>query len=236
MKQNIVQTTIISLIAVLALSFIALMVISSQSVLAKDGSDSTEVEDNTSGSGSSGTSGSGKAEGSSNSGKSVETTVRQKAEDSQQLSEDRVTTQRVRLGEAKLKICQNREQNIQGIITRITDRGTKQLAVFDKISDRVQLFYTTKGNIWSGYDAQVDKVAAKRAAATAAIDSVKSTSTEFTCDGDNPKGVADSFKQQLRSVKAALKEYKTALKDLIVGVKSVQPDDTAETTEGSQAQ
>lgn len=131
-------------------------------------------------------------------------------------------TAQTRLADAKLKTCQNREKAVNNILARITDRGSKQIDVFNKIAQRTEAFYTTKGKILSNYDALVVDVNAKKVAAQTAVDAVKSNSVSFKCDGTDPKGAAASFKDSLKSEIAALKAYKTAVKNLIVGVKSVQ--------------
>ncbi len=127
-----------------------------------------------------------------------------------------------RLAEAKLKACQKRETAINNIMARIANRGEKHLDVFNKIAERTEAFYVAKGKTLSNYEALVADVDAKRAAAQAAVDAIKATSVSFKCDGTDPKGMASSFKDSLRSEIAALKAYKTAVKNLIVGVKSVQ--------------
>lgn len=134
-----------------------------------------------------------------------------------------------RLEEAKLKACQNREKVIQNIMARMADRGTKQLDVISNISERVQTFYVDQGNTLANYDALVAEVIAKEEAAQTAVDTVKNSSDDFVCDGDDPRAVADGFKVDAQVMREALKEYKTAVKDLVAGVKSVQP-----TTEGGQ--
>jgi len=107
-------------------------------------------------------------------------------------------------------------------MSRVSDRGTKQLAVFTKISDRVQAFYLKKGKILDNYDVLVAEVNTTKATAESAVADVKSTSVTFTCDGADPKGAIDAFKTKVQAQRAALKAYKTAVKNLIVGVKSVQ--------------
>ncbi len=158
----------------------------------------------------------------------------QTQQEAQTQSTERREQGQARLEAAKLKVCQNREKAIQNIMARISDRGNKQLDVFTKISDRVQAFYTEQGNTLSNYDALVAEVNAKKEAARTAVDVVHDGSHEFKCDGKNPKAVADSFKEDLKAMNAALKEYKTAVKNLIVGVKSAQSTTTEGGTEGSQ--
>lgn len=127
-----------------------------------------------------------------------------------------------RLADAKLKACQNREKTINNILGRIANRGQKQLDLFTAIATRVKTFYTDKGKILSNYDALVADVDAKKAAAQTTVDTIKATSVTFKCDGTDPKGAVELFKDNLKAEIAALKDYKTAVKNLIVGVKSVQ--------------
>lgn len=148
-----------------------------------------------------------------------------------------------RLADAKLKACQNREEAINNIFTRLSDRGQKQLDLFSTIAERTEKFYADKGKTLTSYDALVADVAAKKAAAQTAVDAVKSSSTTFKCDGSDPKGAAAGFKENLKSEIEALQAYRTSVKNLIVGVKSVQgsttstdnkkPNDATPTTGGN---
>jgi hypothetical protein len=128
-----------------------------------------------------------------------------------------------RLDAAKLRVCQNREKNIKGIMTRSVDRVTKQVTLFDKIAERTKAFYVDKGNVLTNYDELVAAADAAKAEATASLDDVKD-STTFTCSGEDPKGAAGTFKTEMKELIADLKAYRTAVKNLIVGVKSVQGD------------
>lgn len=134
----------------------------------------------------------------------------------------RLATAEKRLAADKLKVCEDRQQVITNIMTRLGDRGQKQLDLFTTIAQRTEKFYTEKGKTLSNYDALVAAVNTKQAAAQAAVSIIKSTSVDFKCDGTDPKGVAAAFKDNLKVEIAALKEYRTAVKNLIVGVKSVQ--------------
>lgn len=138
-----------------------------------------------------------------------------------------------KLDERKLRACQKREKSITSTMTRQADRGAKQLDVFTKIADRTQAFYIEKGKVLDNYDALVAEVAAKKAAAQAAIEMTKSNSAIFKCDGTDPRGAASQFKVSRNDHSEALKAYKTAVKNLIVGVKSVQST-TVKNVEGAQ--
>lgn len=169
-----------------------------------------------------------------------QTTATDKATQARQVAEQKTTdakaSAQTRLADAKLKACQNREKAITNIMSRLADRGQKQLDLFTTIADKTEAFYDTKGNTIATYDALVAELAAKKADAQTAVDTIKSTSTTFTCDGTDPKGVVSSFKDSLKAETAALKEYKTAVKNLIVGVKSAQGVTSSDdkTTGGNQ--
>lgn len=125
------------------------------------------------------------------------------------------------LADTKLKACQAHEHAINNLMARMASRGTKQLSVFSQIAQKVEGFYVKKGNTLSNYDALVSDVSAKKAAAQTAVDAVKSSSVTFKCDGSDPKGQLNEFKQKVTDMKTALKAYKSSIVTLIQGVRSV---------------
>jgi hypothetical protein len=162
----------------------------------------------------------------------AQTTAQQRQETAQVTAADKRAAVQTRLADVKLKVCQQREKTIDNIMTRMGDRGVKQLDVFTKIADRTEVFYDKSGKVLGNYDALVADVNAKKADAQTAVTAAQSTTVTFKCDGTDPKGAASSFKTSLEAQNQALKAYKTAVKDLIVGVKSVQG--TTSSTEGSK--
>lgn len=140
-----------------------------------------------------------------------------------------------RLAAAQLKSCQNRQQAIDNIMARISDRGQKQMTLFSTIAARAEKFYTAKGNILNNYDTLLVSVNTQQTAAQTAVDAIKADSTGFSCDSSNPKAFVASFKDSLKSEISALQAYRTSVKNLIVGVKSVQKNvSTDQTNGGSQ--
>ena len=162
-----------------------------------------------------------------------QTSTTDKTAQAKQVAEQNATDEKAnaktRLTDAKLKACQNRQTAITNIMSRLSDRGQKQINLFSSIADKTEAFYTKKGNTLSTYDALVADLAAKKALAQTAVDAVTSSSANFKCDGTDPKGVATTFKDKLKVEITALKDYKTAVKNLIVGVKSVQDSSTSST-------
>ncbi|MDQ3094213.1 MAG: hypothetical protein M3Q70_03505 [bacterium] len=143
-----------------------------------------------------------------------------RAQQAQENATERKEAVKLKLEAKKLEICEKREKNIRNIMARISDRGQKQLDVFNKIAERTMNFSVEKNKKPVNYDALVAEVDAKRTAAQTLVDDIKEESTVFECDADDPKGKANNFKELLKSEITALKEYKTAVKNLIVGVKS----------------
>lgn len=142
------------------------------------------------------------------------------------------------LAEAGLKSCQVRERVIDKIMARIADRGQRRLDVYSTIATRVEEFYTKKGKTVSNYDALVADVNTKKTAAQDAINLIKTDKANFKCDGTDPKGVASSFKTDLKAEIQALHAYQQSIKDLVVAVKSVQSDTSSSnsTNEGGSQQ
>jgi hypothetical protein len=156
-----------------------------------------------------------------------------RVEEAQTTAAEKKAAAQTRLADAKLKSCQNRETAITNIMTRIGDRGQKQIDLFTTITERVGVFYIDKGNTLPAYDSLIAAVTDAKAIAQTAVDTSEATTTTFSCDGENPKGVAETFKTNLKIQINALNDYKAAVKNLIVGVRSVQstPTDNSTTRE-----
>jgi hypothetical protein len=92
---------------------------------------------------------------------------------------DKKTAARTKLADAKLKSCQNREKAINNIMSRIADRGQKQLDLFSSIATKTETFYTDKGKVLSNYDNLVADVTAKKDAAQTAVEAVKANNVTF---------------------------------------------------------
>lgn len=127
-----------------------------------------------------------------------------------------------RLEGKRLKACEAREAAIRRIMKRAGERGDNHIALFTKITERVQTFYQNKGKTLATYDQLVADVAAKKAAAMTAVDTVKAAEVQFDCTGDNPKALVTAFRSEIKAQVAAMKAYRMSVKNLIVGVKSVQ--------------
>ena len=148
--------------------------------------------------------------------------AKQAAEKKREAAKNEREQKKEKLKEDKLKICQGHEDRINDSMGRAASRGQEKINLFSKIAERTEAFYVLKGKVLVGYDDLVAALNSQKAAAQAAVDTVKAGSDDFKCDGDNPKAAAKLFKIDVQAMNDALKDYRTAVKNLIVGVKSVQ--------------
>ncbi|HEX7483927.1 MAG TPA: hypothetical protein VF281_02115 [Candidatus Saccharimonadales bacterium] len=158
--------------------------------------------------------------------RAAEQTAKERHAAARQSIKERQASAKERLDGAKLKACENRQVNINNRSIKITERATKHLAVFDKIAERVNTFYTNKGKTFDTYDLLISEVDAKRSIAQATIDNLSNLKATFDCNEAEPKLAIEAFKTALHEAQSALKEYRMAIKDLIVGVKSANSEDS----------
>ncbi len=59
-------------------------------------------------------------------------------------SADKKEEAKTKQADTKLKACQKRKKKINNIMNHLAGRGTKQIDVFTKISERTQAFYIKK--------------------------------------------------------------------------------------------
>ncbi|OGY32308.1 MAG: hypothetical protein A3A57_01560 [Candidatus Woykebacteria bacterium RIFCSPLOWO2_01_FULL_41_12] len=128
------------------------------------------------------------------------------------------------LGEAKLRVCEKLEDTINNRSDHLLDRVNKHIARFDRISSKVQTFYTEKmvpkGINVENYETLVGNIATKKAAAVEAAANAAATIDDFDCSGDSPGQALADFHDQMHVVIKALKEYKKSVVDLIVAVRT----------------
>lgn len=127
------------------------------------------------------------------------------------------TARTEKLASKKLELCEKRQERINKLFENATERNKKQLAVFQKIEDKVKAFYVSKNITAEGYDAAVANADEKEAAAVAAIEA--SAETQFDCATADAAKPGVEIKAAMQARHTALKDYRTAIKDLILVVK-----------------
>ncbi len=160
----------------------------------------------------------------------IRTNAQQRAKEIRNAASERAVELRniaqERMEAGQLRACQNREAAMRRIIARMSARAERHLGVFDTIAERVKNFYVERDRTLANYDALVAEVDAKRVVAVAAVEAMQ-VFEGFDCDGEAPKAMVDFFRQGHRDVIEALQGYRMAIKNLIVGVKSIQGQESS---------
>jgi membrane carboxypeptidase/penicillin-binding protein len=121
--------------------------------------------------------------------------------------------------------CTNKRRVVGNTLSRIANRGQRQMDVFTKIADRTKKFKENKNLTVNNYDGLLASVNDKQTAAENTLSKIKadaSAAASLSCDSGQPKAVVGGFRDDLKAENNALKAYKTAIKNLIVAVKSAQ--------------
>lgn len=139
-------------------------------------------------------------------------------------------TAQTRLTEAKLRACQAKEKAIKKRTQQLIKLATTMQEKFDAIAGRVEEYYTSKvvpsGKTVANYGSLVADIQTKKGAVQTALTTAQTNAGNFACDGNDPKGQLAQFKDDMRAVKSALKDYRTSIKNLIVAVRSTSPKPT----------
>lgn len=133
---------------------------------------------------------------------------------------------------AQLRACQNRENAINNIISRVDTRGQNQLNLFNTIATRVENFYTSRGNTAANYDQLVAAVNAAKTQAETDLSTMQSNST-FSCNSSNPKAMVTAFQGYLKTEITDLQNYRTDVKNLIVAVAKANGVTVSDSTQSS---
>ncbi len=141
---------------------------------------------------------------------------------------DSSQSQQGKLGEAQLKACEKHQAAINTVMARIANRSSKRLQLFDQITERIKSYYTEKNLSTDGYDNLIAAVTKARTAAQVAVQAEHSLSSQFRCDGDNPKGAITQFKSQQATELSTLKDYRTSISDLAASIKASVADTDGE--------
>ncbi len=133
---------------------------------------------------------------------------------------------KIRLEEAKLRVCRLREKNITNRSNQMIRHASRMVEVFSSIATRIQNYYLTKlvprGKTLPNYDALVLDIQTNKNALTPLLAAVQTDVVNFKCDGDNPKGQLDQFKTDMQAVIRGLKTFRISVRNLIVAVASIR--------------
>lgn len=146
--------------------------------------------------------------------------VKPSKQDKEVAKEQAKAQKRERLNAKKLATCKKHASHVSSVMQDLDTRGSKQLAVFEKIATRTQEFVTTHQVSVANYDSLVAAVTATHSAAQNASANVQSVHHKWSCTSDGPKADIDNYKAAKKEEIAALKAYKDAVRALVLAVKS----------------
>jgi hypothetical protein len=131
----------------------------------------------------------------------------------------------------KLRVCEKKEKQITESITRIGDRGAKQLEVFHSIAERTKAFYAAKDYNVAEFATVSQEADTLYDQSLVALNTTQTSGETWSCNGSNPVAQLDAFKQAKEAEMNTLQAYKDKVHELIVLVKSAA-NTTTTTTEG----
>ncbi|BCX14719.1 MAG: hypothetical protein KatS3mg088_402 [Patescibacteria group bacterium] len=130
---------------------------------------------------------------------------------------------RIRLEGAKLQACKAREGAIKNRKESLLRLVTSELKKMDGWFERLRMFYENRvlsaGKKVDNYDELLASVETARGKLTSSLDKASTLSSEFSCDGDNPKQVYTEFRQTMQETKTNMFEYRKAIKNLLVAIR-----------------
>ncbi|MBI3380351.1 hypothetical protein HY029_06375 [Candidatus Gottesmanbacteria bacterium] len=137
-------------------------------------------------------------------------------------------TGQARRDEGKLKSCKARGKGISKRSDQLTKMANNMLVKFDAIAQRVEDYYTSKvvpsGKTVPNYNNLVSDIAAKKTTVQTTLTAAQNDVAGFSCTSGNPKGQILQFREDMKKVKEALRDFRTAIKNLIVAVHSVNSE------------
>lgn len=128
-------------------------------------------------------------------------------------------------GRSRQRACQAKENAIKKRVERLGKLAANMQEKFEAIAKRVEEYYTTKvvpsGKTVANHNSLMADIQTKKGAVQTALTQAQTDAASFTCTSDDPRGQMTQFKDDMKVVKSALKDYRTAIKNLIVAVRSV---------------
>lgn len=123
--------------------------------------------------------------------------------------------------------CEARKAAISTRMTDAVSFATTHKAVFDKIYQRIQTFYTTKKLNVSNYDSLKSAVDTAQSNAQAQIEALKTLDVNIDCSSQTVASSVSAFKQAVQSARDSLKAYRAALVNLINSLKGASTGTSA---------
>jgi hypothetical protein len=137
-----------------------------------------------------------------------------------------------KLSQVGLERCLQRERQIKLMIGSSVEHFERKSDVLTKISDRVQDFADRQSTKPSNYLTLVAAVESAHEAVLEEMDDLEDAG-EFSCQDNHPKRTLINFLDHIRTQRSLVKDYQQAVRDLIVGVKSAQGQQSSNNLRGN---
>ncbi len=134
----------------------------------------------------------------------------------------RLVNEKLKLEGEKKKSCEAKEASIKNRSGKLVRFVENTFRVFDRAASRVEFYYTSvlvpAGKTLSNYDSLVTDISVKKQVVEGDLNAAKNDASKFACDGTDPKGFINLFKDDMKLVKSDLEDYRTAVKNLVQAV------------------
>ncbi|MBI2621758.1 MAG: hypothetical protein HYW63_03920 [Candidatus Levybacteria bacterium] len=127
-----------------------------------------------------------------------------------------------KLSEARLRICEARQKGILQRIKLMLERGLIIHRGHLRIYERVDAYYNNKlvpdGHTLSNYSDLKAEIEANKANVQTLLDAAKASGGTFDCSLDDPLGEAQAFKDDIKALIEANREYKKSIHNFVKAV------------------
>lgn len=125
----------------------------------------------------------------------------------------------------KLQACKAREEVIRTRQRSLLRIATGSLKRMDDWVEKLKKFYEynllPNAKEVSGYDDLLAEIERTRTEVVNSLGDVSVLVDEFGCEGDDPKGVYNDYREMMQKTKTNLFEYRKATKNLLVAIRRV---------------
>lgn len=131
-----------------------------------------------------------------------------------------------RLADAKLKICQEKSQDVKKRSIYLVNSVSEIEKKFTSILNGVENYYKEKivptGITLPNYDQLIANIAAREKTVTPLLEKAQADAANFSCTGDDPHGQLQQLDTDVRAVVQALQEYRTGIHNLMTALRELK--------------
>lgn len=121
------------------------------------------------------------------------------------------------LNATRKKTCEDRKGSIDKIMTQYSATVQNRLLLFNKITERIQTYYTENKLSAAEYEQLMAQVTTMQQTATETMNQVR-TGTSIDCGSGDPVGTAQQFRTNVQTAQKALEQYRQAIHNLLTAV------------------